>query len=326
MPMPQVAVLSTGGTIASTDSEDGATPSKNGEDLIDTVPELETYADIFVREVVHTPSFDLESDTLSTIAEGVRSSVSDGAEGVIVTHGTDTMEETAYYLDLVLDLDIPVVLTGAQRRPDELGSDGPKNMLTAVRAAVHDRVGSNGGVYIAFDEELHAARDVTKRHTSDLSPFISVDACPVATFTRKDVRLRRQPGSYSSTIDATRLSKDVALIKSSVGVDGRQVRWALDDDVDGIVIEGTGLGNTTNKLGEAITDAVDAGIPVVITSRCLAGTVAPVYGTAGGGKTLADQGVIAGDDLPAHKARIKLALLIESLGDDPDEIRTAFKR
>lgn len=325
MPTSQVAVLGTGGTIASTDGEDGATPSKNGEDLIEAVPELDMYADISGREVVHTPSFALDTGMLPTIAEGVRASVADGAEGIVITHGTDTMEETAYYLDLVLDLDVPVVLTGAQRRPDELGSDGPKNMLTAVRAAVHDRVQSEGGVYIAFDEELHAARDVTKRHTRDLSTFISVDACPIATFTRENIQFHRQPGSYSATIDATRLSKDIVMVKSAIGVDGQQVHRVLDS-VDGIVVEGTGLGNTTSELGDAVGDATDANIPVVITSRCLAGTVAPVYGTQGGGRTLADHGVIAGDNLPSHKARIKLALLMQSLGDDIEELRAAFER
>jgi L-asparaginase len=321
-----ITVLSTGGTIASTSAEGGATPSKSGEDLITAVPELESYADIEVAEVVQTPSFDMDIESLATVAENARTAVEGGADGVVVTHGTDTMEESAYYLDLVLDLTVPVVLSGAQRRPDEVSPDGPSNLLTAVRAASHERFQDAGGVYIAFDEELHAARDVTKHHTSDLSAFVSPDKCPVARFTREGVRIHREPGSRSDSVGVTTTSATVTMVKTGIGVDAQQVNNALETDVDGIVVEGTGLGNTTSALGDSIGEVLEADIPVVIASRCQGGAVAPVYGTPGGGETLHSHGVIDGGDLPAHKARLKLMLLIEQFGtDDFDALRESFE-
>jgi L-asparaginase len=321
-----ITVLSTGGTIASTPGEDGATPSKSGEDLIAAVPELESYADIKVAEVVQTPSFDMGIESLTAITERTRTAVEDGADGVIITHGTDTMEESAYYLDLVLDLNAPVIFTGAQRRSDEVSPDGPSNLLTAVRAASHERFRGAGGVYIAFDEELHAARGVTKAHTSDLSAFISPDKCPVARFTRESVRVHREPGSRSDSVEVVTTSADVTVVKTGIGIGAQQVNDALEADVDGIVVEGTGLGNTTSTLGETIGEALEAGVPVVITSRCQGGAVAPVYGTPGGGETLRSHGVIGGGDLPAHKARLKLMLLIEEFGmEDLTTLREAFE-
>jgi L-asparaginase len=321
-----ITVLSTGGTIASTSGADGATPGKSGEDLIAAVPELETYADIEVAEVVQTPSFDMDIGSLTAIAERTRTAVDEGADGVVITHGTDTMEESAYYLDLVLDLDAPVIFTGAQRRSDEMSPDGPSNLLTAVRAASHERFRGTGGVYIAFDEELHAARDVTKSHMSDLSAFISPDKCPVARFTRERVRVHREPASWSDSVGVTTTSADVAMVKTGIGVDAQQVTNAFEAGIDGIVVEGTGLGNTTSALGDAIGEALEAGVPVVIASRCQSGAVAPVYGTPGGGETLRSHGAIEGGDLPAHKARLKLMLLIEEYStDDLATLREAFR-
>lgn len=321
-----VTVLSTGGTIASTPGDGGATPSKNSEELIAAVPEIESYADIEAVEVVQTPSFDMDSKSLTAIAESTHTAVDGGADGVVVTHGTDTMEESAYYMDLVLSLNAPVVFTGAQRRPDEMCSDGPSNLLTAVRAASHERFHGTGGVYIAFDEEVHTARDVTKRHTSDLSAFVSPDKCPVARFTREGIRMLREPGSRSISVETTALSADVVMVKSGMGVDAQQLNDAIEADVDGIVVEGTGLGNTTSAIGDAIGKALQASIPVVITSRCQGGAVAPVYGTPGGGATLRSHGVIEGGDLPAHKARLKLMLLIAEFDrGDLDMLRKAFE-
>lgn len=247
-------------------------------------------------------------------------------DGVVITHGTDTMEESAYYLDLILNLDAPVVFTGAQRRPDEVSPDGPSNFLTAVRAASHEQFRDTGGTYIAFDEEVHAARDVTKGHTSTLSAFVSPDKCPVARFTREGMRIHREPGSRSISVGVTETSADVTMVKSGAGVGAQPLREAIERGVDGVVVEGTGLGNTTSALGDAVGDAVEAGVSVVITSRCQGGSVAPVYGTPGGGETLRSHGVIAGGDLPAHKARLKLMLLIEEFGtDDLGTLREMFE-
>lgn len=157
---PHITILGTGGTIASTDSATGAGPSKRSEELVEAVPQLDDYADLDVREVSQRPSFDMDFSTLEPLRQTVEHVVANGADGIVVTHGTDTMEESAYYLDLTLGIDVPVIFTGAQRRPDEVSSDGPANLLTAVRVLSENQIRKSNGVYIVFDEELHAARDI----------------------------------------------------------------------------------------------------------------------------------------------------------------------
>ena len=320
----ELVMISTGGTIASTQDGDAATPQKDGSELLEAVPEMAELADVAaVRNVAQLPSFDMDLDTIADVGDAAAAAAADGADGVVVTHGTDTMEESAYALDLTRDLDIPIVLTGAQRRPDEVSSDGPANLLAAVRAASDDRIQDGGGVYIAFDMELHAARDVTKAHTSALDTFTSPGKGPVASLSCETVRIHRSPGSYSSDLPVTRTDADVATVKSAVGVGDRQVEAALAAGVDGLVVEGTGLGNTTAAIGEAVADAA-AQVPVVVASRCHAGSTAPVYGTAGGSRTLVDRGVAQAGDLPAHKARLKLALALASV-DAPTDALERFR-
>ena len=321
---PTVTVLGTGGTIASVPDEDGATPSLSSAELLEAVPELDEQADVTTEQVSQTPSFDMDFETLAAIRRAVRDAA-DNADGVVITHGTDTMEESAYWLDLTLDVDAPVVFTGSQRRADEPGADGPANLLTAVRAAADDRLRAAGGVYVAFDEQLHAARDATKVHTRKLGAFASPGKGPVAEFTREDARLYREPGSRTPTLSDAVPDPEttVQLVKSATGVGGDALEWAVVRGDDGVVLEATGLGNTTAAVGDAVGAAIDEGVPVVVTSRSVAGPVAPVYGTPGGGQTLRDHGAIFADDLPAHKARLKLLV---ALGETSDlgELREPF--
>lgn len=305
---PTIRVLGTGGTIASTQSEAGATPTERGEDLVDAVPGLETYADIHVEQIAQIPSFELDVDTVATIARRARKAIADDADSVVVTHGTDTMASSAYYLDVALDADAPIVFTGAQRRPDERSPDGPANLHTAVRIATADRFQTAGGVYVVFNQQAHAARTVRKMHTSALETFQSPETGPVAATTRDAIRYFREPGSDTDHIPVLEPDTRVAVVTSGIGADDASIRAAHDRGVDGIVVEGTGLGNTTAPLGAAIGDVIDDGLPVVITSRCPAGSVSPVYGGAGGGNTLRDHGALFAGDLPTQKARLKLML------------------
>ncbi|SEO20416.1 L-asparaginase [Halogranum amylolyticum] len=309
---PSISILGTGGTIASTQTASGATPSKRSEELVSAIPQLNEYADLTVREVVQRPSFTMDFEAVDELREAIRQEIENGVNGVIVTHGTDTMEESAYLLDLTLESDVPVVFTGAQRSADELSADGPSNLMTAVRLLTDERLLAAGGVYIAFDEKLHAARDVTKRHTHALDTFSSPDKGPIAVLTRETIRMYRSPGSYSDSLELEDVDAPatVRTVKSGLGVDSAQLEDAIAADVDGIVLEGTGLGNATTSLGNVVEQAIDAGIPVVVTSRCYAGSTAPVYGTAGGGQTLASHGARHGDDLSTHKARLKLQLVL----------------
>ncbi|NHX36455.1 MULTISPECIES: asparaginase [Halolamina] len=313
----EITVLSTGGTIASTGSDDGKTPTKAGEELIEAVPGLGDLASFTVERVASVSGFDVTWDRAGGLRRAAERAA-DTSDGIVVTHGTDTMAESAYLLDLTTELDVPVAFTGAQRPFDEVGTDGPPNLLAAVRTVTHERVDS--GTYLVFDDEVHAARDVVKSHTSALSTFRSPARGPVGEFTPAGLRLFREPRSYSAsapTVDE--VTAEIPVLTSGLGVSGETLRRVVDLDdgpaADGVVVAGTGLGNTTGSLCDAIADAREAGVPVVIASRCHEGATAPLYGGDGGGTTLDGLGVLWAGDLPAWKARIKLAVALAA-GDD----------
>jgi len=336
----RVAVVACGGTIASEPGDDGAAPEKSGADLVEAVPTVADHARVTTREVCSRPGFDVRwRDVLATAtaardavgegpddADGAAESEEGGVDGVVVTHGTDTLADTAFALDLLIDLDAPVVVTGAQRRLDEPSSDVPANLALAVRAAADDRFAP--GVHVAFDDELHAARDVIKGHSNALSAMISPGAGPVATFTRAASRLLRTPARgvpvdpLADAIDDDAVVPEVPVIHSGTGVGAGALERVLDADVGGVIVEGTGLGNVTGALGNALGEAVGS-LPVVVAGRPPAGPTEPVYGTPGGAVTLAEHGVTFAEDLPAAKARVALALGLAA-GLDRDGIEALF--
>jgi L-asparaginase len=323
-----VTVLGTGGTIASTDRETGAVPTERGSALVERVPALEEYGDITVEQVAQVPSYEMTGETLETLGERVAELDGDSdTDAIVITHGTDTMEETAYYLDVTRHPDTPVFLTGAQRRPDERSSDGPANLVTAFAAARAFVDCGHGGTYVAFNEAVHSARFVTKVHTSALDAFSSPGVGPVATHDRNGIRILRRPTNETAHIPDGTLDPTVFVVRSGAGVDDRLGVAALEAGADGLVVNGTGLGNVTARLGEFVESAVRDGTPVVVTSRCVEGRTTPVYGGAGGGETLRAAGALFADDLPAHKARLKLALALSTRSGENDgheEIRALF--
>jgi L-asparaginase len=296
-----------------------------GRELVDAVPELSEYADLTVEDVARVPGFEVDAATLETVGERVKEFDDDPTvDAVVVTHGTDTLEETAYYFDVTLQPETPVLVTGAQRRPDEVSADGPANLLAAVRAAraFHER--DAGGAFVAFDQTVHSARTATKAHTSKLGTFRSVNTGPVATVDRDGVHVHRPPRSETEHVGTTSLDATVFTVKSGSCVTGDLLDAAMDRDPDGLVVEGTGLGNATPDLGRAIAEAVDADVPVVVASRCFDGRTGAVYGGDGGGERLREHGVVFAGDLPAHKARLKLTLAL-SADDDRTRVLDRFE-
>jgi L-asparaginase len=305
----RVLVASTGGTIASTAGEAGAAPTKTGEDLVGSVPELE--GRIRVANVAQRPSVDVDFEVLDRL----RKRVTSHDAGVVVTHGTDTMAESAYYLDLLADVEGPVVFTGAQRRPDQPGADGPANLLAAVGAAEEPAVEAAGGVYVCLNDELHAARDVVKAHTWRLDAFESPGRGPVGALAPGGFERHRELGSRSASLRVEGApAGDVPVLTTGIGVGREGIDRALDAGCEGLVLQATGLGNAPESVADAVAEAVETGVPVVVTSRCHAGGVAAVYG-GGGGHTLEGHGAVLAGDLPAPKARIKLLLALASETD-----------
>jgi L-asparaginase len=307
-----VRVLSTGGTIASTATEDGAEPGRTGEELVRSVPEIDEYADLSVEEVAQRPSYDMDLETMAAVVERARTAPD--VDGVVVTHGTDTMAESAYFADLTAGR-VPLVFTGAQRRPDETSADGPANLVTAVRAAADERLHGSGRAFVAFDKRLYAARSVSKAHTSRLDAFVSPDAGPVAAETRSGLRFHRTPVPQESPFEPRVPDGRVRIVSSGAGVPRTPVDDAVASGVDGIVVDATGLGNVTTALGDGIADATESGVPVVVASRCLGGETVPVYGGGGGGETLRRHGVGFAGSLSAPNARIELLLALAQSTD-----------
>lgn len=316
---PRLRVFTTGGTIASRrDPATGAVrAAANGDELIALVPALGDVAELSVEQVAAVNGWNVTPALMFDLARRVEAALADpGVDGAIVTHGTDTVEETAFLLDLVLPGDKPVVFAVALRHLEEPGTDGPRNLLDAARVAA-DPAARGRGVLLVANETIHAARHVTKTHTTNPAAFESPNHGPAGVVTQDGVRYLRPP-DVSRPIAASRIEPEVFLLKVAAGADDRPLRWALAAGCKGIVIEGSGAGNVPAAMLPGIEAALAAGVPVVLASRCARGFLAPIYGgagAAGGGRDLATLGVIPADGLPGQKARIKLMVALGATND-----------
>jgi len=304
-----VVVVSTGGTIAMR-PEPGTgklVPLVSGDELVETsgwpdAPPLE------LDDFVSVPSFDMHGRlALSLTRRALEHTARPDVRGVVVTHGTDTMEETAYLIDRVLGSDVPVVLTGAQRGADQTDADGPRNLRDAIRVA--SSAATRGlGALVTFGGEIHAARDARKVHTTAMRAFDSPGYGPIGHVDEEAVVVRRLPARPAPLPVPERLAT-VDLHRLYAGSDGRFVRHSLETGAEAIVIEGTGRGNANDQVVDAVREALARGVPVVVCSRCVSGRVEPVYGR-GGGRDLQDAGALFAGDLAGPKVRVLLQLAI----------------
>jgi len=245
--------------------------------------------------------------------------------GVIISHGTDTLEETAWWLDLTVNSEKPIVLIGAQRNASEKDFDGPRNLLNAVRICV-DPASKGKGAMIALNDQINAARDVTKTHTSNVETFKSGDFGFLGVVDFDRVIFARAPLRRQHIALKSDSAPYVEIVAMYGGADGRLVKAAVDQGAKGIVIEGLGWGNVNQPMFAAIKDALAKSVPVVIASRVPNGRVLPNYGWEGGGKTLVDAGAVMADDLSARKARILLMLLLQNGVNDQKGLQVAFSK
>jgi len=311
----KVVVVSTGGTIAM--RPDPATgklvPAVSGEELVEMLrwpeaPPLE------LDEFARVPSFDMHGDLALALADRVaEQSRRDEVAGIVVTHGTDTMEESVYTVDRLHDSEKPVAFTGAQRAADEPDTDGPRNLRSAIRVAFAGESAGRGAV-VVFAGEVHGAREVRKVHTSALEAFASPGYGPLGHVDGEWVTYRRRPDRGPPLPHPEGALPQVDLIRLHAGSDDRFLRSSLESGSRAIVLEATGRGNANERVLPGVEAAVAAGVPVVICSRCLAGRVEPVYGR-GGGKDLAEAGAHFAGDLAGPKARVLLQLVLAAGGD-----------
>ncbi|OWZ84337.1 asparaginase [Natranaerobius trueperi] len=325
MTQRKVAVIFTGGTIAMKyDPETkGAVPAVTGSELCEAIPELEQICNLETIEFSNIPSPHMDPKTMFDLAVSLQEVLDrDDISGVVVTHGTDTMEETAYLLNCKLDTKKPVVVTGAMRNNSEVSPDGPKNLLDSVRVAASD-MSKEKGVMVVMNEEIHSANEVTKTHTSSVNTFLSPFWGPLGRISNDQVIFKRIPTSKKS-IRSERLVEDVEIIRTYAGDQGKLLDSVIkDENTKGIIIEGLGKGNVPPALVEKIELAISKNIPVVLTTRTIGGDVGPEYSYRGGGKHLQELGVILSHELSGQKARIKLMMVLGKT-QDINDIKSYF--
>ena len=327
--LPTVSLISTGGTIASTvDYRTGAVTAQfDAEDVLRAVPDLAGRANYRGRVVANILSENMTPDVWQELAGAVHEEIEAGADGVVVMHGTDTMQFTASALAFILDTPVPVVFTGSQRSADRPSSDNVMNAVCAVEAAKADCAEVLVCMHATESDDrcaLHRSTRVRKNHTSRRNAFETVGAEPlgVVDYDDETVDFRRshdERGAADLAIHPE-LETEVELVKFTPGMSFDRVERLAD--AAGLVVEGTGLGHVHTDLVPTFREMVESGTPVVMTSQCIEGRVCDrVYDT---GRDLLDAGVIeAGDTLPGT-AKVKLMWALANVAPEsvPETMRT----
>ncbi len=327
--LPQVSILSTGGTIASkVDYRTGAVTSQfSAGEIIAAIPELEEMANYNARVIYQILSENMRADYWMELARAVAAEILAGAEGVIITHGTDTMMYTAAALSFMLRTPVPVVIVGSQRSSDRPSSDAAMNAICAVTAATSDIAevcvvmhGSTSDDYCS----IHRGTRVRKMHTSRRDAFQSINQRPIGRVNYLSRSIEtfipyRHRGEVELAV-MDRLEPRCALVKYTPGALPELLDYYVDKGYKGIVLEGTGLGHVASNWIPSIKRATDAGIPVVVTSQCLRGRICDrVYDT---GRYMLDAGAIEGEDMLPEVALVKLMWV---LANRPDEVEPAMR-
>lgn len=315
--MARVHLLATGGTIASRRTDDGLSATTPAAELLAAagpLPGLE----VTVSDLTTVPSFALTGADVRGLLGEVREHLADGADGVVVTHGTDTMEESAFLADLVHDDPRPVVFTGAQRPFDAPAPDGPANLADALRVAA-DPAARDLGALLAFDGLVFAARGVRKVETLRGAAFGAPGRGPVLRVASGAVvPLGRPPRPPALPLDLAADLPRVDVVACAQGSDDALLRAAVAAGAAGVVLEAFGAGNVPPPVAAAAAELVASGVPVLVCSRVPSGPVVPLY--AGGGASLARDGALFGGDLSPWQGRLLLAAALALEPQDPGRV------
>ena len=324
--LPRMVVLATGGTIASTydDTIGALRVALTGDEIVNAVPGLDEIARITVEEVANVGSRNMTPAIWLRLSKRANELLAmPDVAGLVVTHGTDTLEETAYFLDLTVTSDKPVVLVGSQRAPTYYDSDGPRNMLNAVRvAASPEAVGM--GTMVVMNGQINAAREVTKTNTLDVETFQTLDFGLLGVADIEKVRFYRAPFRRQTiALDTEVELPNVVIISEYAGSDGRSIELLLEEgNLDGVVIAGLGLAHVSDRTLEALRAVRARGIPVVVSSRVPTGRIVPLYAI---NVELLNIGAVQADNLSPQKARV-LLMVAMTKSTDTEELRRYFSR
>lgn len=323
--MKKILVVFTGGTFSMMIDEKtgGAVPRYSGIELLGMMPEVKSLAEIECLDFGKYPGPHITPELMLDLSKKINSKLkADKFDGVIVTHGTDTLEETAYFLDLTIRTEIPIVVIGAMKNSSEPDWDGPRNLIDALHICLNGN-SINLGVLVCLNGEINAASEVTKIYSDSVESFKSLDFGNLGFVQNGRVIFNRLPRRLE-TIETEKINSNVDLLTVYAGMDEKFFKFSADSKVDGIVVEALGVGNVPPPAFEGIKYAVEKGIPVVLTSRCPAGETDYIYSYPGAGKHLHDLGVIFSDYLNGQKARIKLMIVL-GLTSKLEEIRKYFE-
>ncbi|HCV5929096.1 TPA: asparaginase [Staphylococcus aureus] len=321
--MKHLLVIHTGGTISMSQDQSNKVVTNDINPISMHQDVINQYAQIDELNPFNVPSPHMTIQHVKQLKDIILEAVTNKYyDGFVITHGTDTLEETAFLLDLILGIEQPVVITGAMRSSNEIGSDGLYNYISAIRVA-SDEKARHKGVMVVFNDEIHTARNVTKTHTSNTNTFQSPNHGPLGVLTKDRVQFHHMPYRQQA-LENVNDKLNVPLVKAYMGMPGDIFSFYSREGVDGMVIEALGQGNIPPSALEGIQQLVSLNIPIVLVSRSFNGIVSPTYAYDGGGYQLAQQGFIFSNGLNGPKARLKLLVALSN-NLDKAEIKSYFE-
>ncbi|HDP3193533.1 TPA: asparaginase [Staphylococcus aureus] len=321
--MKHLLVIHTGGTISMSQDQFNKVVTNDINPISMHQDVINQYAQIDELNPFNVPSPHMTIQHVKQLKDIILEAVSNKYyDGFVITHGTDTLEETAFLLDLILGIEQPVVITGAMRSSNEIGSDGLYNYISAIRVA-SDEKARHKGVMVVFNDEIHTARNVTKTHTSNTNTFQSPNHGPLGVLTKDRVQFHHMPYRQQA-LENVNDKLNVPLVKAYMGMPGDIFSFYSREGIDGMVIEALGQGNIPPSALDGIQQLVSLNIPIVLVSRSFNGIVSPTYAYDGGGYQLAQQGFIFSNGLNGPKARLKLLVALSN-NLDKAEIKSYFE-
>ncbi|EFN00999.1 asparaginase [Actinobacillus pleuropneumoniae] len=311
----KLLILHTGGTISMSEGEDGKVSPSEKNPLLAALERLNHPAQLSQESVLNVPSPHITLQHWLLLKTRIEKAVNEEQyDGIVITHGTDTLEETTYFLDLALNVNVPVAITGAMRSSNELGSDGLINLQSAILVALCPE-SRNKGVLVVMNDEIHNAKFVTKTHTTNVATFQTPTFGPCGLIAKNRVLYFQQLTEYERFPIQTVTRTNVQLVKAYAGMDSFLLEQLAHHGCNGVVIEALGAGNLPPSCLAGLDALLRADIPVVLVSRAFNGVTQDVYDYLGGGKQLKQQNVIFTTSLSGQKARIKLLVLLnQNLG------------
>ena len=307
--MPKkILVLHTGGTISMQADASGAVVTSSDNPMNHVSNPLEGIQ-VYALDFFNLPSPHIKPKHMLALYQKIKEEANN-YDGVVITHGTDTLEETAYFLDTMEVPHMPIVLTGAMRSSNELGSDGVYNYLSALRVASDDRA-ADKGVLVVMNDEIHAAKYVTKTHTTNVSTFQTPTHGPLGLIMKQEI-LYFKTAEPRVRFDLDHIQGLVPIISAYAGMTDELIDMLDLEQLDGLIIQAFGAGNIPKETAQKLESLLQKGIPVALVSRCFNGIAEPVYAYQGGGVQLQKSGVFFVKELNAQKARLKLLIALNA--------------